>query len=131
MSARLVTSLVAIMLLAAIAVAAPAPGSAAQRPPPFSESGVLKVGSRGPAVRALQRELRSRGLKVAVDGQFGPGTRSAVARLQRRLGIRINGIVDRPLLWWLGISVCSLPGPTSARGAAPGQASVNRPRSAM
>ena len=114
MRPRLVTAVVA----AAVAAAAAAPtGSAAQRPPPFAESGVLTIGAHGPAVRALQRELRSRGIRVAVDGRFGPGTRLAVARLQKRLGLRINGLVHRPLLWWLGISVCDLPGPTTARGA--------------
>ncbi len=122
MRPRLATAVVAAALAAAAAGAATAPlGSAAQRPPPFSESGVLTIGAHGPAVRALQRELRSRGIAVAVDGRFGPGTRRAVARLQKRMGLRINGLVDRPLLWWLGISVCDLPGPTTARGAAGGR----------
>ena len=71
-------------------------------------------------MRALQRELRRRGLRVRVDGRFGVGTRRAVARLQRRSGLRVNGIVDRPLMWWLGLSVCDLPGPTTARGGAGG-----------
>src|SRR5688500_3943768 len=57
MHPRLVTALVAALIAAA--AAAPS-GTAAQRPPPFAESGVLTVGARGPAVRALQRELRSR-----------------------------------------------------------------------
>ncbi len=90
-------------------------------PPPGAEAGVLGLGAHGPTVRALQRELRSRGFRVAVDGVYGPGTRRAVARFQRRIGIRINGIVDRPLLWWLGLSVCDLPGPTTARGGADGR----------
>jgi peptidoglycan hydrolase-like protein with peptidoglycan-binding domain len=77
---------------------------------------VLRIGSHGPAVRALQRELRERGLRVRADGRFGRQTRLSVARLQKRMGLRVNGIVDRPLLWWLGISVCDLPGPTTARG---------------
>jgi peptidoglycan hydrolase-like protein with peptidoglycan-binding domain len=77
---------------------------------------VLGLGARGPAVAALQRKLRSRGFPVAADGRYGPATRRAVGRFQRRLGIRVNGIVDRPLLWWLGLSVCRLPGPTTARG---------------
>ena len=94
------------------AVAAPAPATA--------EAGVLGLGAHGPTVRALQRELRSRGFRVAVDGVYGPGTRRAVTRFQRRLGLRVNGLVDRPLLWWLGLSVCDLPGPTTARGGAHG-----------
>ncbi|MGE3234228.1 MAG: peptidoglycan-binding protein, partial [Thermoleophilia bacterium] len=122
MRPRLPTAVVAAAVAAAAAGAVTAPaGSAAQRPPPFAESGVLTVGAHGPAVRALQRELRSRGIRVTVDGRFGPGTRRAVARLQKRMGLRINGLVDRPLLWWLGISVCDLPGPTTARGAAAGR----------
>jgi peptidoglycan hydrolase-like protein with peptidoglycan-binding domain len=95
-----------------IAHGAPAPAGA--------EAGVLVLGAHGPTVRALQRELRSRGFRVAVDGIYGPASRRAVARFQRRLGLRVNGLVDRPLLWWLGLSVCDLPGPTSARGGAGG-----------
>ena len=109
-------------LAAVIALAAVLAGQAlddaraAPRPPAAAEAGVLGVGSRGPTVRALQRKLRSRGFRVALDGMYGPGTRRAVVRFQRRLGLRVNGMVDRPLLWWLGLSVCRLPGPTSARG---------------
>jgi peptidoglycan hydrolase-like protein with peptidoglycan-binding domain len=105
----------AAALLLAVVVAGQASGRAAAAPP-ATEPGVLAVGTRGPAVRALQRELHSRGFRVTVDGAFGRGTRRAVVRFQRRLGLRVNGTVDRPLLWWLGLSVCRLPGPTSARG---------------
>ena len=116
---RLQRSAPAVLVAAALAMvlvlAAPGPAEAA-RPSPRAETGVLTVGSHGPAVRALQRELRRRGLRVRVDGRFGIGTRRAVARLQRRSGLRVNGTVDRPLMWWLGLSVCDLPGPTSARG---------------
>lgn len=85
---------------------------------------MLGIGVRGPTVGALQRELRSRGFTVAVDGVYGRGTRRAVARFQRRIGLRVNGYVDRPLLWWLGLSVCDLPGPTAARGGADGSLRV-------
>jgi peptidoglycan hydrolase-like protein with peptidoglycan-binding domain len=105
-----------LALVAALAAQSPDAARAQARPPPSAEAGVLTVGARGPVVRALQRELRSRGFRVAVDGRFGPGTRRAVVRFQRRLGLRVNGTVDRPLLWWLGLSVCELPGPTTARG---------------
>jgi peptidoglycan hydrolase-like protein with peptidoglycan-binding domain len=110
----------AAVVATAVALAACEPAGAA-RPAAGAEAGVLEVGSRGPTVRALQRELRERGLRVAVDGAYGPGTRRAVARLQRRLGLRVNGRADRPLLWWLGLSVCALPGPTSARGGPRGE----------
>ena len=112
-------------LAAVVAIAAPISGFAPEPlsgapAPRTAEAGALGLGAHGPTVRALQRELRSRGFRVAVDGIYGTGTRRAVARFQRRVGIRINGIVDRPLLWWLGLSVCDLPGPTTARGAAGG-----------
>ena len=66
-------------------------------------------------VRLAADSLLRRGLRVTVDGSFGPGTRRAVARLQRRSGLRVNGIVDRPLLWWLGLSVCEPAGPPGPR----------------
>lgn len=111
-----------LALVAGVVLAASADAVAVRRPPPlFAESGVLTVGARGPVVRALQRELRRRAIRVALDGRFGPATRRAVAVLQHRLRIRVNGVVDRPLLWWLGISVCDLPGPTTAREAARGR----------
>ncbi len=110
-------ALVAVAVASVLIHASSAPAEAV-RPSPRAEAGVLMVGSHGPAVRALQRELRRRGLRVRVDGRFGGGTRRAVARLQRRSGLRVNGIVDRPLMWWMGLSVCDLPGPTTARGGA-------------
>ena len=36
-------------------------------------------------MRALQRALRKRGMRVAVDGVYGPGTRTAVKKLQKSL----------------------------------------------
>lgn len=118
MRARTSHGLAAAILVAVVVVlATPAPAPAqSARPPNGGEAGVLGLGARGPVVRSLQRELRRRGLRVAIDGRYGPGTRRAVARLQRRLGLRINGIVDRPFLWSMGLSVCGLPGPTTARG---------------
>jgi peptidoglycan hydrolase-like protein with peptidoglycan-binding domain len=123
MSARTLTGVVAaVVAAAALALASPAPAPAqSARPPAGAEAGVLGLGARGSVVRELQRELRRRGLRVAVDGRYGPGTKRAVGRLQRRLGLRVNGIVDRPFLWSLGLSVCALPGPTTARGGARGE----------
>ena len=114
--AVLLAALAAVVLGAVLAGQAPDRARAAPRPPAGAEAGVLDLGARGPTVRALQRELRSRGFRVAADGIYGRGTRRAVSRFQRRLGLRVNGTVDRPLLWWLGLSVCRLPGPTTARG---------------
>ncbi len=107
---------VVILVALAAVLAIPASAPARPAPPAGAEAGVLGLGARGAVVRDLQRELRRRGLRIGIDGRYGPATRRAVARLQRRLDLRVNGIVDRPFLWSLGLSVCGLPGPTAARG---------------
>lgn len=46
-------------------------------------------------VTKLQRELRRNGLKPGpIDGRYGPRTEAAVARLQRRQGLPVKGVVD-------------------------------------
>jgi cell wall-associated NlpC family hydrolase len=51
----------------------------------------LKQGSRGSDVRALQALLRKAGFASRADGVFGSGTRRAVRRLERELGLRADG----------------------------------------
>jgi hypothetical protein len=53
---------------------------------------VLKLGSKGPAVRRLQRVL-----KLNQDGQFGPITESAVKAFQKKNGLAETGTVDASL----------------------------------
>jgi GH25 family lysozyme M1 (1,4-beta-N-acetylmuramidase)/lysozyme family protein len=50
---------------------------------------VLRVGSRGPAVAALQKALR-----LTADGDFGPLTRAAVVAAQRAHHLPATGVVD-------------------------------------
>jgi murein DD-endopeptidase MepM/ murein hydrolase activator NlpD len=52
----------------------------------------LKLGSKGPAVRRLQRAL-----KLKQDGQFGPITETAVKAFQKKNGLTETGIVDSSL----------------------------------
>lgn len=54
---------------------------------------VLKSGSTGPAVVALQKALR-----VTADGEFGPGTEAAVKEVQRAARLAPTGRVAR-LTW--------------------------------
>jgi peptidoglycan hydrolase-like protein with peptidoglycan-binding domain len=60
---------------------------------------ILKRGSEGPSVRRLQRALTAAlPGRVAVHGHFGPGTTAAVARYQRRTGLRVTGVAA-PSTW--------------------------------
>lgn len=59
------------------------------------EASILKDGSKGKEVTALQRWLMSLGLNPGpIDGIYGPMTASAVALLQRTLGRNVDGVFD-------------------------------------
>jgi hypothetical protein len=58
-----------------------------------ADAGALKVGSRGPRVAAVQKWLH-----LHVDRIYGPATRRAVRRFQRRHGLHPDGIVG-PATW--------------------------------
>ncbi len=54
---------------------------------------ILKQGSSGPDVRALQQKLKDLGFDPnGVDGNFGPGTRAAVTAFQQSKGLQADGI---------------------------------------
>ncbi|HBP22691.1 MAG TPA: hypothetical protein DEA08_33540 [Planctomycetes bacterium] len=53
----------------------------------------MAEGSEGPAVRELQLALGQLGKEVAVDGAFGPETKSALTALQQEHGLAADGIV--------------------------------------
>jgi hypothetical protein len=73
------------------ASSAPAPF----RPPALSlPSSALKRGARGPRVIALQRALTRLGYyKGRIDGQYGPGTESALSSFQTVAGLTPDGIL--------------------------------------
>lgn len=56
-------------------------------------TGLLRQGSRGEGVRALQQALVYLGQRIAVDGIFGRGTREAVRWFQRSRGLSPDGVV--------------------------------------
>jgi murein DD-endopeptidase MepM/ murein hydrolase activator NlpD len=86
---------------------APAPVSAAPvaTAPVAAKPVVLRIGSTGTLVKDLQRELRRRGLRIAVDGAYGPATKRAVKTIQKRFKMRVTGIADAKLLKRLGLRV--------------------------
>ena len=58
----------------------------------------LRNGSRGEAVKELQRLLNQHGYFLQVDGIWGPQTDSAVRGFQYRAGLVVDGIVG-PKTW--------------------------------
>ena len=91
--------------------------------PPAPDTPLLKRGSHGAAVTALQHGLRTYGGAGsptdpgAIDGDFGPNTESAVKAYQGERGVGADGIVgDRT--WWVpagaaGATLASLAGLTT------------------
>jgi Transglycosylase-like domain/Putative peptidoglycan binding domain len=60
----------------------------------------LKPGSRGAIVKRLQRKLR-----VQVSGYYGPLTKKAVKRFQKRKGLKADGVAGPATLAKLGLRV--------------------------
>jgi hypothetical protein len=60
--------------------------------------GVMRIGSTGAGVRALQARLAARGWKVTVDGQYGPGTAGILAKFQAEKRLKVDGVCG-PLTW--------------------------------
>jgi len=71
----------------------PAPGPAPAQP--ANDAGLLRRGSRGPAVTTWQRILVGASLLAerGVDGIFGPKTEAATRAFQKKLGVAPDGIV--------------------------------------
>ncbi len=91
------------------AAAAPAGPAGGARP-------VLRRGSRGDAVAALQRALVAAGFQMGVDGDFGPGTEMGVRAFQRTKGLGDDGIVGPGT--WAALDAAG-PGATIAAGPTP------------
>ena len=56
-------------------------------------SDVLKKGSEGAGVRALQENLNKFGYELVVDGRYGDTTYGAVVHLQKSFGYTVDGTV--------------------------------------
>ena len=80
-------AIAALLAVAAVPALADPGASASGGATAFSEV-IVKRGDRGPAVRAIQRELG-----IVADGVFGPMTERAVKRFQRRHDLVPDGIV--------------------------------------
>lgn len=59
---------------------------------------VIRRGAKGPVVAHLQFALREAGVPVRIDGDFGPGTETALKRFQAARGLVADGIAG-PAVW--------------------------------
>ncbi len=66
--------------------------------PPKVKHTTVRKGSKGATVKAVQKALG-----ISADGDFGPGTESAVKDWQRRHGLIADGIVGPATLKEMGI----------------------------
>ncbi|MBJ7365392.1 MAG: peptidoglycan DD-metalloendopeptidase family protein, partial [Thermoleophilia bacterium] len=85
-------------------------------------TGSLAPGAGGADVKALQRKLRVRGIRVPVDGSYGRQTRAGVRILQRKLRLPVTGIADATLLSKLGLKIRAVASAPVATPAAPAAA---------
>jgi len=65
----------------------------AGKEPVSRATGMLRMGSKGAAVREVQALLVRAGYALNVDGDFGPSTRDAVKAFQQAHGITVDGVV--------------------------------------
>lgn len=56
---------------------------------------LLRNGSDGLAVEALQERLLQLGFELTVDGDFGSGTENRVRQWQSQMGLTVDGVVGR------------------------------------
>jgi murein DD-endopeptidase MepM/ murein hydrolase activator NlpD len=90
------------------------------------------MGARGEDVRDLQRALRKRGLRLSVDGAFGPRTSRAVKAMQRRFKVPATGIAQPSFQRRLGILTRTVrSGPAEAAPVDPGNYPLAGPNAAQ
>ncbi|MFH1105026.1 MAG: peptidoglycan-binding domain-containing protein [Actinomycetota bacterium] len=79
---------------------------------------LVKRGSRGAEVEALQRKLLAKGINAGpVGGIFEPKTEDAVKRFQERCGLQADGIAGPKAR--AAFESSEMPAPKKAAGPAP------------
>ena len=88
---------------------------------------VLKRGASGDSVKELQNLLNQNGATLAVDGNFGPDTQSAVVNYQRSNGLTVDGMVGNETMGALtggGTSGSNAPAAATTTAASGGNATA-------
>ncbi len=85
-------SLLVLVLFAAAGFAHLRSAGAARSWPTYS------IGASGENVASMQAMLNAHGAALTVDGDFGPGTQSAVSNFQSAHGLSVDGVVG-PQTW--------------------------------
>ena len=65
----------------------------------------VKAGDKGDGVTKIQFALKAAGYKVTVDGTFGNQTDAAVRLFQKKVGLKVDGIVGK--VTWAKLSAAS------------------------
>lgn len=78
----------------------------------------LSRGASGSAVSELQTLLKSKGISVSVDGDFGPKTQAAVKQFQNAKGLTADGIVG-PKTWAALKATSTTPPSTGSTSSTP------------
>jgi peptidoglycan hydrolase-like protein with peptidoglycan-binding domain len=91
-------AIAAVTAMTAISGVAVAATTGSSQRSASTQSATLKVGSKGAAVKLLQRKLH-----VSATGYFGSQTKAAVKRFQRRTHLAVDGIAGPATLRALGI----------------------------
>ena len=99
----------------------PTPPPATEPPTTPPNAVLLSLGSRGEAVKAMQRQLIAVGISIfgGADGVFGPATQTALKQFQTRAGLAANGVFDTVTQAALGAAAPAPPPPLPAPPAPP------------
>lgn len=92
---------IALMLVMLLGTIVANPVSARSLDAPSEQTAtwiVLRNGSKGVEVKAVQYLLTSRGHRTAADGDFGSKTERSVRSFQRKFGLTVNGVDDIRIL---------------------------------